>query len=65
VEEFAILNADLGSIPEEQLRRKQGADGQMYHRIDHSIEMTVHSADITFALVYDGKKYGAVPRLLD
>ncbi|KAI1128576.1 actin-like ATPase domain-containing protein [Nemania abortiva] len=54
------LTADLNKIPREAMRKEKGADNQWYYKIPFQIEMTCHSADISFDLIHEGTKYGSV-----
>jgi hypothetical protein len=54
------LTADLNQIPRETLKKERGSDNEWYYKIPFQIEVTCHSANISFALVHDGKKYGSV-----
>lgn len=40
--------------------KKKGADGNLYYKIPLQIQMTCHSANISFDLVHQGTKYGSV-----
>jgi len=53
------LTADLSTIPEEKLH-KEMVSGEEFYKLDFDIEMALHSASLTFALVYDGEKYQTV-----
>jgi len=61
VTELGTLKADLRNIPKEELNQEHGMNNEMFYKIDFEIEMTMLSANITFALVYKGKRYPAVP----
>ncbi|KAI1154192.1 actin-like ATPase domain-containing protein [Nemania diffusa] len=54
------LTADLNQIPKEAMLKKKGADGNLYYKIPLQIQMTCHSANISFDLVHQGTKYGSV-----
>ena len=55
----ATLTVDLRPIPEELLA-KELRSGIEYYPVDFEIEMTLHSASLTFSLIYDGKAYQTV-----
>lgn len=59
VKEHVKLQADLSTIPE-ALLNKETQSGQAFYKIDFDIEMALHSASLTFALVYRGDKYQTV-----
>ncbi|KAI0865907.1 actin-like ATPase domain-containing protein [Xylaria cubensis] len=52
--------ADLNKIPKDKLEKEKGADGQLYYKIGFQIQMTCHSANISFDLLHEGIKYGSV-----
>ncbi|KAI0118816.1 actin-like ATPase domain-containing protein [Nemania sp. FL0031] len=58
--ELVKLTADLNQIPKEAIDRQKGADNQWYYKIPFHIEMTCHSANISFDLIHQGTKYGGV-----
>ena len=60
VKHLARLTADLSCIPVGELTQKMGKDGQMYYVIYYEIEMTYHSAETKYALVYKSVKYASV-----
>ncbi|KAL1615853.1 hypothetical protein SLS56_011655 [Neofusicoccum ribis] len=57
VTEFAKLKADLSGLDESDLFREQGADNQLYYKLDFDIEMKCHSASISYTLLYKEKRY--------
>ena len=59
VKKHATLTVDLRPIPEELLV-KETRSGIDYYRVDFEIEMTLHSASLTFSLIYDGRAYQTV-----
>lgn len=60
VKENVKLKIDLGTIPVELLNTEKGDDGYDYYKLDFDVEMALHSAKLTFALVYRGEKYESV-----
>jgi hypothetical protein len=55
ISELVELQVDLGGIPRERLEATRDSDG--YFQIFFEVRMTIHSAAITFAMVYDGMVY--------
>lgn len=60
VKELMKLKADFSTIPEEQLHRERASGGQEFYKLDFDIEMVMHSASLTFSLIYQGVKYNTV-----
>jgi len=54
------LTADLNQIPKETMRKEKAPDNLWYYKIPFQIEMTCHSANISFDLLHEGTKYGSV-----
>jgi hypothetical protein len=54
-----MLKADLSELPGGGILEKAGANGEKFY-IDFDIEMTIYSANISFALVFAGKRYRAL-----
>ncbi|ORY66494.1 uncharacterized protein BCR38DRAFT_473718 [Pseudomassariella vexata] len=57
------LIADLNKIPKEARETKIGQDNQLYYKIPFKIEMTCHSANITFNLVHERDNQGTIERV--
>jgi len=49
------LTADTSAIPEWSIPKIKGADGEMYYRIDFTIEVTYQSASTKYEFVHQGK----------
>ncbi|KAI1736876.1 actin-like ATPase domain-containing protein [Xylaria scruposa] len=58
--ELVRLTADLNQIPKEKMRKKKGTDNLWYYKIRFHIQMTCHSANISFDLLHEGIKYSSV-----
>ena len=54
------LTIDLSCIPEEDIDRSVGQDGEDYYRCDLYIEMTMYSASTKFEMVYKDIRYSTV-----
>src|ERR1700738_4770234 len=48
VVELVQLTADISAVPESSILKKKGADGEMYYRIDFTIEVTYQSASTKY-----------------
>ncbi|KAH6966265.1 hypothetical protein EDB82DRAFT_515343 [Fusarium venenatum] len=51
------VEADVSHIPEDQLSRRQGSDGQWYYELNCKIEAVYLSASTTYTLLYNGEFY--------
>lgn len=54
------LTADLNKIPRDTLTLEPGSNNEMYYKIPIRIDITCHSANISFDLVHAEQKYGSV-----
>ncbi|KAG8669583.1 hypothetical protein FPOAC2_08917 [Fusarium poae] len=54
------VEADVSHIPENQLSRRQGSDGQWYYELNCKIEAVYLSASTTYTLLYNGQRYNTV-----
>lgn len=57
------LTANLNKIPRSELEPKMGRDSQWYYKIPFEIEITCHSAHITFALVHERIRDGNIEKV--
>jgi hypothetical protein len=55
---LSIVEADVNHIPENQLRRKKGYDGQWYYELNCKIEAVYTSASTGYTLIYQSKFRG-------
>lgn len=55
VKVLSHVEADVSHIPENQLSRRQGSDGQWYYELNCKIEAVYLSASTTYTLLYNGK----------
>lgn len=53
------VEADVSHIPENQLGRRQGSDGQWYYELNCKIEAVYLSASTTYTLLYNSMFLGA------
>ena len=60
VTECVKLKADLSQFPKWSFSKERGRDGMEYYKLDFDIEMILHSANISFHLMYQGKRYHTV-----
>jgi hypothetical protein len=60
VRELGILRADSEHLPPRAIRKVAGDGRREFWEVDFDIEMTLHSANITFALVFKGQSYQAL-----
>lgn len=51
------LNADVSSIPVQDLQQELGQYRKMYYKLDFEIEMKLSSGSLEFAIIYRGKSY--------
>ncbi|KAG7144564.1 hypothetical protein HYQ46_006688 [Verticillium longisporum] len=54
------VEADISHIPEAQLNRRQGKDGQAYYELGYELEAKAHSASTEYTLVYNNQRYNTV-----
>ncbi|KAL2117286.1 hypothetical protein VTJ04DRAFT_9454 [Mycothermus thermophilus] len=54
------VEADVTHIPENQLPRRKGADGQWYYELECKIEAVYLSASTQYTLLYNGQRYNSV-----
>ncbi|KAM0330861.1 hypothetical protein ACHAQA_003816 [Verticillium albo-atrum] len=54
------VEADVSHIPENQLRRRQGNDGEAYYELDCKIEAKFLSASTQYTLIYNNQRYNTV-----
>ncbi|CRK13867.1 hypothetical protein BN1723_010139 [Verticillium longisporum] len=54
------VEADVSHIPEAQLNRRQGQDGQAYYELEYELEARVHSASTEYTLVCNNQRYNTV-----
>ncbi|KAF9878787.1 hypothetical protein CkaCkLH20_03687 [Colletotrichum karsti] len=54
------VEADVSHIPENQLARRQGSDGQWYYELSCKIEAVYLSASTTYTLLYNNQRYDTV-----
>ncbi|KFA49615.1 hypothetical protein S40293_06616 [Stachybotrys chartarum IBT 40293] len=54
------VEADVSHIPENQLGRRQGSDGQWYYELNCKIEAVYLSASTTYTLLYNNQRYNTV-----
>lgn len=55
VKVLSNVEADVSHIPENQLTRRQGADGQWYYELSCKIEAVYLSASTTYTLLYNSE----------
>ncbi|KAL2179721.1 uncharacterized protein P884DRAFT_237588 [Thermothelomyces heterothallicus CBS 202.75] len=54
------VEADVSHIPEEQLKKRKGSDGQWYYELNCKIEAVYLSASTQYTLLYNGVRYNSV-----
>ncbi|KAM0535277.1 hypothetical protein ACHAO2_004228 [Verticillium nonalfalfae] len=54
------VEADVSHIPESQLDRRQGNDGEAYYELECKIEARFHSASTEYTLLYNNQRYNTV-----
>jgi hypothetical protein len=54
------VEADVSHIPEAQLARRKGRDGQMYYELSCKIEAVYLSASTQYTLLYNNQRYNSV-----
>lgn len=54
------VEADLSHIPESELNRRRGQDGQWYYDLSCKIESLYHSASTSYTLIHKGQRYNSV-----
>ncbi|KAM0285774.1 hypothetical protein ACHAQH_001235 [Verticillium albo-atrum] len=54
------VEADVSHIPETQLKRRQGSDGEAYYELDCKIEAKFLSASTQYTLIYNNQRYNTV-----
>ncbi|KAI1427735.1 hypothetical protein F5Y12DRAFT_792035 [Xylaria sp. FL1777] len=54
------LNADMRSIPDDQLDQRLGVDGRMYYCLEFEIEAIYQSASTKYTLIHKDKRYDTV-----
>lgn len=52
---LSIVEADVNRIPENQLRRRKGCDGQWYYELNCKIEAVYTSTSTSYTLIYQRK----------
>lgn len=52
---LSIVEADVSHIPENQLCRRKGCDGQWYYELNCKIEAVYTSASTSYTLIYQSK----------
>jgi hypothetical protein len=57
VVELGMLRVKVRDLPEPAIRRDTNSLGVAYYIVDFDIQMTLHSAKLTFALMVRGQKY--------
>lgn len=57
---LARIEADVSHIPENQLARTTGKDGQAYYELSCKIEAVYLSASTTYTLLYNNQRYNTV-----
>jgi hypothetical protein len=62
VAELLKLKIDLSKIPKSELPLMMGSDGDLYNQIYFEIHMEFHSANLTFTMVHNNKKYHTVQK---
>ncbi|KAF4500174.1 hsp70 [Fusarium agapanthi] len=60
VKVLSIVEADVSHIPENQLRRRKGCDGQWYYELNCEIEAVYTSASTGYTLIYQNQRFGTV-----
>ena len=56
VEKVCEIQADLTTIPSNELARQRAPDGRLYYKLLYAIAMTFKNS-ITFELIFNGKTY--------
>ncbi|EAQ84164.1 hypothetical protein CHGG_10568 [Chaetomium globosum CBS 148.51] len=54
------VEADVSHIPENQLHRRKGSDGNWYYELNCKIEAVYLSASTQYTLLYNGQRYNSV-----
>jgi hypothetical protein len=54
------VEADVSHIPENQLHRRKGEDGQSYYELNCKIEAVYLSASTQYTLLYNNSRYSSV-----
>lgn len=54
------MRVNLGLVPESELDQQVGVDGEIYYEMSYQIELTFSSTEISYTLVFKGKKYDAI-----
>lgn len=54
------VEADVSHIPENQLQRRRGNDGQWYYELNCKIEAVYLSASTQYTLLYNNQRYNSV-----
>jgi hypothetical protein len=54
------VEADISHIPESQLQKRRGDDGEMYWELNCKIEAVYLSASTQYTLIYNGQRYDTV-----
>lgn len=57
VKVLANVEADVSHIPENQLCRRQGSDGEWYYELNCKIEAVYLSASTTYTLLYNSESF--------
>jgi hypothetical protein len=56
VEKVCEIQADLTTIPSNELTRQRAPDGKLYYKLLYAIALTFRNS-ITFELIFNGKTY--------
>jgi len=58
LQEVCTVTADLTGVPDRYFKKKLSPDGEQYRKLKYNLEMTIDSAEISFAVKVDGRSYG-------
>jgi len=57
VTELGMLRVKISKLPDAAVRIESGANGEEFYIVDFDIQMTLHSASLSFGLLVRGTKY--------
>jgi hypothetical protein len=57
VTELGMLRVKVGALPGPAVRKEPNHNNEEFYIVDFDIQMTLHSANLTFALLVQGIKY--------